>query len=404
MKDLAFFVFFMLALKPGFAQYEAGSFPLIVEAEKHVAKYGAGEKPGGCIWASGGTLTPAFWGRDAGDEIRFSLALPYDEKNLKLAVRYSYAQGHYSNFTGQHNPERNLELKIDEKITVPITVPDTGWWDHFKTSHVTLPPLEKGTHAFRLLSVTPHTTTNVDCFIFYKDSASDLSPALKSTIVAVSDSQRFVLLLTPNADPGMSFNRIFTEFDRIYEHYRDYMGWAPPTPIQIHVIEDACWDNPGATAYQNQWGVYFKAGSMATDQGNWCHEMTHMFYCAHFPSWFDESSVRMLTTFNWVPDLFPAFKNPEDNPYYKQCANEGSRILANPQLKVDHVEPIQYAIRLKYGKDAFRKFFHLCHEAGEKGELDFKPGRHLTNEEIVLYMSKAVGEDVRPLYKQWKGF
>jgi hypothetical protein len=210
--------------------------------------------------------------------------------------------------------------------------------------------------------------------------------------------------MTPKADPGISPESIFKHFDRIFEHYWDYMGWAPASPIQIHVIEDQLWDNPGATAYQNQWGVYFKADTMARDQGNWCHEMTHMFYCAHFPGWFDESSNRMLTTFNWVPDLFPAHQKPEDNPYYRQCAEEGRRILADQSLRVDNAEPIQYAIRLKYGKDAFKRFFHLCRDAGEAGELDFTPGRHLTNEEIVHYMSKAVGEDVRPLYQQWKGF
>ncbi len=54
--------------------------------------------------------------------------------------------------------------------------------------------------------------------------------------------------------------------------------------------------------------------------------------------------------------------------------------------------------------DVFKRFFHLCAKAGRKGEIDFTPGRHLTNAEIVKYMSLAAGEDVTPLYKQWKGF
>jgi hypothetical protein len=72
--------------------------------------------------------------------------------------------------------------------------------------------------------------------------------------------------------------------------------------------------------------------------------------------------------------------------------------------KFDNAEPVQYAIRLKYGPDVFKRFFHLCAEAGRKGEIDFTPGRHLTNAEIVRYMSRAAGEDVTPLYRQWKGF
>lgn len=400
------FVAWLLIVAAGnsFSQQKVNSFPFVIEAEKHVLKCGAGKLPSGTIWASGGKVTPPFWGRDVDDEVRWSILLPAQQDNLKLAIRYSYAQDEHAGFTGHHNAERNLVLNIDGIVSRPVAVPDTGGWDRFKTTHIALPPLKPGNHSFRLRSIAPYTTTNVDCFIFYKGGASELPLALRHTRAAVSRSQRFVLLLTPKASAGLSPDEIFSEFDRIYEHFWDYMGWAPPTPIQIHVIEERLWDNPGATAYQNQWGVYFKDRSMPSDQGNWLHEMTHMFYCAHFPHWFDESSVQMLTTFNWAPDLFPKFKRPEDNPHYRTCVEEGRRILAGRSLKVDRAEPIQYAIRLKYGKDAFRRFFHLCREAGDRGELEFAPGRHLTNSEIVHYMSQAVGEDVRPLYQQWKGF
>ncbi len=58
------------------------------------------------------------------------------------------------------------------------------------------------------------------------------------------------------------------------------MGWAPPPPVRIHLISRDLWENPGATAWQNQWGVFFPAESITTDQGNMAHEMTHMFYLA----------------------------------------------------------------------------------------------------------------------------
>lgn len=379
-------------------------FPLVIEAENHIEKCAAGMKTGGSMWAMGKSLTPEFWGREPGDEIKWSLSLKSRENNLKIAVRYSYSQGHYTGFSGHHNPARILELTIGGGNPIPVAVPDTGWWEHFETTHITLPPLDAGTHEFRLRSVVFHTVTNVDSFIFYKGNEKDLPATWRGTRVALSESKRFALLMTPNARPGISRDQIFADFNRIYEHYYLCMGWGPPTPIQIHVIEDQLWDNPGATAYQNQWGVYFRAGGMAKDQGNWCHEMTHMFYCAHFPGWFDESSVRTLTTFNWMPELFPRFEKPGDNPYYKRCESEGRALLQNPGLRVDSPDPVHYAIRLKYGPDVFKRFFHLCGEAGKKGEIDFTPGRHLTNAEIVKYMSLATGEDVVPLYRRWRGF
>jgi len=381
-----------------------GRIVKIYEAEDCTITCAAGNQIGRTIWASGGKRTPDFWGRDVGDEVSWTINLIEPRDNLKLAVRYSYAHSHYVNFTGSSNPGRNLELIIDDGKPYALTVPDTGWWDLFETSHVPLPALSKGKHKFRIRSAVPHTTTNLDCFIFYEGSASELSPALLRTEIATSISNRFRLRITAHARLEIPSEDIFRHFDRIYEHFSDYIGWEPPAPIMIHIIEDKLWDNPGATSYQNQWGVFFIASRMANDQGNWCHEMTHMFYCAHFPWWFDESSVRTLTTFNWAPDLFPQFNKPEDNPYYRQCAAEGQAVLENPLRKFDNAEPIQYATRLKYGPDVFKRFFHLCAKAGRKGEIDFTPGRHLTNAEIVKYMSLAAGEDVTPLYKQWKGF
>lgn len=381
-----------------------GRIVKIYEAEDCAITCAAGSQIGRTIWASGNGRTPDFWGREVGDEVRWTINLPEPRDALKLAIRYSYAHGHYTNFTGASNPARNLELIIDNLKPYPLTVPDTGWWDLFSTTHVPLPPLSKGAHTFRVRSPAPHTTANLDCFIFYEGSATSLPAAFLKTEIATSLSNRFRLRMTAHAQLDMLPEKVFSDFDRIYEHFSEYMGWEPPAPIVIHVIEDKLWDNPGATSYQNQWGVYFMESRMATDQGNWCHEMTHMFYCAHFPWWFDESSVRTLTTFNWMPALFPRFEKPEDNPYYRQCVAEGRAVLENPSRQFDQVEPIQYAIRSKYGQDVFKRFFHLCAEAGRKGELDFTPGHHLTNAEIVKYMSLAAGENVAALYKQWKGF
>ncbi len=397
-------VFFLIIFSLPTTYSNSGCIIKIYEAEKCKITCAAGNQTGKTIWASGGGRTPDFWGREVGDEVNWVINIKESYDNLKLAVRYSYAHDHYSGFTGASNPDRNLELTIDDKETYPLIVPDTGWWDLFDSSHIDLPKLPIGIHNLRIRSIVPHTTTNLDCFILYEGEATDLPPSLLKTNIAKSPSKRFNLNTTANVKLTMSPEKIFKEFDRIYEHYSDYIGWEPPTPFTIHIIEDALWDNPGATAYQNKWGVYFKASNMANDQGNWCHEMTHMFYCAHFPYWFDESSVRTLTTFNWMPELYPQFNKPDDNPYYRQCVAEGRAVLGNPRRKFDNAEPIQYAIQLKYGRDVFKRFFHLCAEAGKKGEIDFTPGHHLMNAEIVRYMSMAAGTDVSPLYRQWKGF
>jgi hypothetical protein len=201
----------------------------------------------------------------------------------------------------------------------------------------------------------------------------------------------------------MTPEAIFKQFDRIFEHYEKFIGWAPPTPVGINLIEDKLWPNAGATSFQNNYGVYFRASVMDREQGNWCHEMTHMFYVAHFPWWFDESSVRVLTTFAWVPALY---REPGErpDPIHRQAVATGRDVLANPAKSYDSPDAIHAALCVKYGPDVFSRFFHACAAAGKKREIDFTPGRHLTRDEIVKYMSEAAGEDVTPLYRQWGGF
>jgi len=381
-----------------------GQIIRVVEIEDCELTCAAGKELQRTIWASGEDVTPAYWGRQQGDSVAWTLELRRGAQNPKLGIRYSYAAEHYRRVSGPEAPRRVLYLTVDRGKPIEVPVPDTGWWDLFETTSVSLPRLSEGRHRFKIVSPAPHTTTNLDCFILYRGDEAKLPPTLRSTTVATSPSKRFVLRATPKAPLKMKPAEIFRQFDRIFEHYEDYMGWAPPTPIGIHLVEDARWDNPGATSYQNNAGVFFRAGVMDNEQGNWCHEMTHMFYVAHFPWWFDESSVRMLTTFNWVPTLFPTHRRPEDNPHYRRCVAEARKVLDDPGRRFDNVDAIQYAIRVKYGPEVFRRFFHLCAEAGKKGDLDFTPGRHLSKAEIVKYMSLAAGEEVGRLYRQWSGF
>ncbi len=364
----------------------------------------AGPQPEGSPWAANGQVTPAFWGREPGDAVEWRLRLPEPERRPHLAVRYSYARDAYVGFSHAENTSRTLACSIDGTLLEPLHVPDTGNWHVFATTRLDLPALEPGDHTFRIWSTAPHSTTNLDCFILYNGEPDVLPPSLAHTILATSPSNHFQIRATAGvrlrAEPGA----VFSQFERIYDAYRSTMGWEPPNPVVINVLEDARWDNPGATAYQNNAGVFFKESTFLTDTGNWVHEMTHMFYVAHFPGWFDEPSARVLTTCLWVPGLFPRYANPQQDPAFREALRIGREVLARPTTYHDSIEPILYAIWVKYGPDVFRRFFHQCAEAGRAGHIDFTPGRHLTRDEIVRYFSIAAGEDLTPLFQRWTGY
>ncbi len=405
----------ILLLTAAASPYAFAQIVRIDEAEFCKLTCAAGKDPGETIWASGGRVVPAYWGRQPGDAVQWMASISREYPDLRLAVRYSYASEHFRRYGGVENPKRTLDLVVDDRADkpIPVPVPDTGWWDLFKTSSVELPLLKKGRHTFKILSSQPNMVTNLDCFILYRGPVEKLPPNLRGTILTActpasspADSKpvaNFDIRATPRAITRITPEQICTDFQRICRYYQDYMGWAPP-PFAIHIIEDRKWPSPGATAFQNGAGVFFRASIMHREQGNWCHEMTHEFYVAHFPGWWDDSSAQALTIFNFVPALFGNYPSARDSAATIQRFTKAAReFLANGQM-TDDLLLIQCAIRVKYGPDVFKRFFHLCHQAGQKKELDFTPGRHLTKAEICKYMSLAAGEDVTPLYARSKGF
>jgi len=376
----------------------------MTEAELATVTCAAGNTPAENLFASNGKLTPAFWGREKGDSVGWTVQLKGDVAQPRLIVRYAYAAAHYEGFAGVKDPKRVLHLFVDDAAApIEVPVPNTGWWDLFEPADVALPKLPKGLHRLRLVSPDAHTVANVDSMIVYAGPVEKVPAQLRGTTIARSENGRWVLRATPKAPMKMQPTKIFAEFDRIFDLYESFIGWAPPTPVPINLIEDSRWPNPGATSFQNNAGVWFRAGVMHTEQGNWCHEMTHQFYVAHFPWWFDESSVRTLTTFVWVPKLYPRGPKPEVDSAYRDSLAAGRDVLKNPAKRYENIDVIHYALVAKYGPEVFGRFFHACVEAGKKGELDFTPGRHMTRGEIIKYMSAAAGEDVSPIYGQWTG-
>lgn len=393
---IALMILTVLICTPASAQ-----LPLIQEAEDCAVTCKAGMQMQENIWARNYKHTPAFWGRDKEDSIVWEHTFLASHSDLKLGLRYSYAQGHYSGF-GTHNPKRVLHLIVDKNKPIEIKVPDTGWWDLFETVAVPLPKISAGKHTFKIVPPEQDMTTNIDSLIIFKGKIEALPIKLRSTTIA--QSQHFALRTSYGANLPMKEDAILKEFERIYDHYSKFMGWEFPGKIPINIIEQAKWPS-NATAFQNAGGVFFRCEVMATEQGNWTHEMVHQMYIAHFPGWFDEASVRVLTTLVFYPKLFPPKTGGiASDPGYVEYTKAGQDVLATRDKTYDGLEPILCALAVRYGPDIFSKFFHACAEAGTKKEIDFTPGRWLTKDEMMKLMSKAAGEDVTPLFRRWNGF
>lgn len=384
---------FALAASSANAQYLR-----TIEAE-HCEHVGGTAIRDDSIWYSAQGAVADFWGEKAGDRIRFRQTVLAHTTGMRIAVRYSFSEAEYKGFRGIDQAGDGIVLRIDGGAPIPLSMPDTGDWLRFDSAIVPIPHLALGDHTFEIESTVPFSARNIDCFTFFPTGRRNLPAPLRASIVARSADGRWEIQTTPDAPLVLASDELFAQLDRIWTTHEAFIGWAPPTPVRVHLVSQRLWDNPGATAYQNQWGVFFRAEAIATEQGNMAHELTHQFYVARFPGWFDESSVRALTTLVWMPRIFGAPSDDAD-----AWLRDGRSLLADPTAPIDTPERLWATLAAKYGPDVFSRFFHACRDAGASGELDFAPGRHLTKSEIVAMMNRAAAEDTAGLFGRWVGF
>ncbi len=379
----------------------SAQLPMIREAEQCTIKCGAGDKCAENIWAREKHTTPDFWGRAVGDSITWPATFMYPHEGLKLGVRYSFNELSYkAGFPV--NPKRMLHVSVDDGKPIALHVPDTGSWGVFEMSVANLPPIKAGTHEIKVTASEPNNTANVDTLVLFEGKLESLPVTLRKTTVATS--KHFVIHMTPAAAPSITSDEIPKEFERIYTIYSASMGFTPPEPVAINVIEDDKWPRSGAGAFMNAAGIHYLASIMHQEQGNWLHEMTHMFYYGRFPNWFEEPSVRVMTIAVWIHTVFPSPEPLSKDAKYQRYMLQGHDVLDNPGKKFDTLEPILVALIVKYGESVYSRFYNLCAKAGKKGEINFVLERPISKEQLIKYMSEAAGEDVRPLFRRWKGF
>jgi hypothetical protein len=374
----------------------------VAEAEKLEIKCAAGSQPGDNLWASGGFFTPRFFGKAVGDTLvwQFELAAPIEEPVFLL--RYAYDGPGYRGYAG-YDPPRDLDLLIDSRNPIKLNVPHSGGWDEYVTVSLKLPPLSAGAHVIRVVSPAEHVTTDIDVLGLADGMPDPLPIPFRPTQLGKSETGRFFLRATAQARFKPEQKSVFSEFEKIYAYMKSFSNWEPTVAIGINVIEDSRWPFGGTTAFSDMRGVFFRASVMHQAFGDWCHEMSHWFLVGRSPKWLEEPLVRVLTAMAWMPGLYPG-PDPKKDPLYASGERTGKEVLANPDRRYDDIEPVLYAIAVKYGPEVFGRFFKACAKAGEKRELIFHPGRHLTRDEIAHYLSEAAGQSVLPLLRRWKGY
>jgi len=385
----------LLLLSPSCFGWTPGQIQ-IIEAEKCVVTAGHAA-PKGFLWASGGGQVHEFWGEKPSDTIQFDLSLPVDEPALKIGVRYSYNMHHYLGFRGRPASVEGIVLTVDGSVPLKLTMPDTGDWHIYRLLEVPLPPLSKGTHHLVLGSTAVGAVRNIDCFVVYAGKLNTVPAWLRGSVAYRESSGRFWLLTSPGVEVGPRVQAFVAAHDRAWKFYAGYYGHEAPHPLRIHVIADNKWDNPGATAYQNNAGLFFRESTFDKDAGNILHELCHWFNQGRFPGWFDEAAVNALTCFVWFPEL-----RPWDDPVLRQRNAQRRQAVQNSSAPLPSVDAVLSVLFVEHGRDLFRKFWRAVHEAERQGKLS--PGKTISRDELVRFLSEAAAQDLRPVFQRWPAF
>lgn len=372
------------------------------EAESLEVRCAEGGKPGDNLWAAGGLFTPRFFGKAAGDRLtwRFDLAAPAETPTL--LVRYAYDGPGYAAFAG-YAPSRKWHIVVDGRAPVEVALDHTGGWDDYAIAPVKLPSLPSGSHFLQITNPNEHATADIDALGLVDGSSAPWPLPFRPTVLGKADSGRFLLRATARAEFRPDPKTIFAEFEKIYAFMKGFSAWEPTVAIGINVIEDKRWPFGSATAFSDMRGVFFRASVMHPAYGDWCHEMSHWFLVGRAPKWLEEPLVQVLTAMVWMPALYPG-TDPKKDPLYAAGERMGREVLADQNKTYADIGPILYAIAVKYGPPVYGRFFKSCAKAGSEGRLDFRPGRHLSRDEIVDHLSVAAGQSVLPLLRRWTGF
>lgn len=368
----------------------------VVEAERcQVAAKQAATS--GFIWASGNGQVHEFWGEKPGDTIAFDKQVSPSESKLRLAVRYSYNMHHYLGFRGRPASVEGIELVVDNAPAIPLTMPDTGDWHIYKCVVAELPALAPGNHHFVLRSKAEGSVRNIDCFIFFHGDGSSIPAWLRSSVVRQDAKGKILVLATQDVDQPQRIEAFAQALERVYGSFAAYFGNDAKGQLRVHVIADARWDNPGASAYQNNAGVFFKASTFDRDTGNVFHEMTHLFHVGRIPGWLDEPLAQAMTCFVWFPKLAPW-----QDPVLARRTQEGRQLASNPSTPLPNADALLSVLFAQYGQDLFSRFWGEVRKAEQAGKI--AAGAPLTKQNVVECLSAAAGADVTPLFQRWPEF
>lgn len=363
------------------------------------------------LTAFGGACLGSGWGRVRGDWAEY----PVEGTGGPAILHLRYARHPISGRT-KWSPRFELKVQIGETERV-IDLPHTGDWELWRWVEVPLGNIAAGAHTLRLESTTENAPINIDALVL---APADQTPVEVSRPLLFDGSRHIRIQLSPSVQP-MEVDKLFAIGEASYNFLKDYLGEEPTQRITVNIIAPA---EQGAAhvGHSSGYSMYLEAARILDTSHNWVHEMTHCFQRESGPwsTWLSEGEA-WLTSYEAQTAAFgdpagakrisPAAFAARLPQYQAALLVEGRNLMqlwGTPELPSAKLSAaygftnyLMGQLRERSGPELMRRYRVLLRQDAA-AHPDAAP---LTVEQsdalIVDRLSRAAGEDLRPLFTQW---
>lgn len=366
------------------------------------------------LTAFGGACMGSGWGRVRGDWMEYTV----EGTNGPAVLYLRYAR---HSISGRTRWSPRFELKVQVGATQrTVELPFTGDWELWRWVEVPLGTVAAGPQTLRLESLTDDAPINLDALVLSPAGQAGQVPPEVARPLLFDGSKHIRIQLSPSVQP-LEMDKLFAIGEASYSFLKEYLGEEPTSRITVNIIAPAE-QGDQHVGHSSGYSMYLAEGRIMDTSHNWVHEMTHCFQreSGPWPTWLSEGEA-WLTSYEAETAVFgspmgaerisPATFTASLPQYQEALLVNGHNLMqfwGTPELPSSKLGAaygftnyIVGQLRQRGGPELMPRYRVLLREDAKSHPQTTELTPAQSDAIVVDRLSRAAGEDLRPLFTQW---